>query len=155
MTRIDAGKKSNAAKKQARITNPKDSRSPKNRKPLTVIHGADSATVNPENTPEKQNVTPPTVLSAGNTPRSTPMKPKSGEKGGSNLTPKKASPVKVSPSTLTTGAATPYTPASVKVEEVENDGNFEYSFEEIRAGFGLPQMTIKKALQFQAASPTF
>ena len=64
--------------------------------------------------------------------------------------------MKVSPSTLSIVSNTPYTPASVNVEEVANNGYFEeYSFEEIRAGVGLPQMTLRKALQFPVASPTF
>lgn len=152
---FNAGKRNNTTtgqlqKKQAKVTNPRDFGSPKKRKPFTVIRDAVSATpVHLKNTPEKQNMTPSTTLSAGNTP----TKLKSDEKVS---TPKSftqvihPSPVKVSPSTLPRSAS-PYTPVSVRFEEVATDGNIEYSFEEIRAGYVLPQRTFKSALQFQEA----
>lgn len=160
-THYDAGKRNNTPsgqlhKKQAKATNPNDLGSPKRRKPFTLIRGPVTATVHPNNTPEKQNRTPPKTLSAGNTPISTPTKLKSDGKGENGSTPKKlATPVKVSPSTLSNKSASPYTPASVRVQDVAKDGDFEYSFEEIRAGYVLPQRTLKSALQFLEASPVF
>uniref|UniRef100_A0A803KYW3 65-kDa microtubule-associated protein 3 n=1 Tax=Chenopodium quinoa TaxID=63459 RepID=A0A803KYW3_CHEQI len=150
----DEGKRNNTPsdqlyKKQAKATNLKDFGSPKKRKPFALIRDPVTAAVHPTNTPEKQNMTPSKTLSAGNTPISTPSKLKSDEKGNSGSTPKKvATPVKVSPSTLSIRSASPYTPASVKAVEVEKDDNPEYSFEELRAGYFLPQKTALFALQY-------
>lgn len=157
----DGGKRNNTPagqlhKKYPKVSDPKVFGSPKKRRPFAVIRGAVPDTVHPKNTPENHNITPPKTLSAGNTPRSTPSKLKYDEKGECCSTPKRqATPVKVSPSKLSVRSASPYTPASVKVEEVRDDGNFEYSFEEMRAGYVLPQRTVKSALQFLGAEPTF
>ncbi|KAK9749290.1 hypothetical protein RND81_02G115400 [Saponaria officinalis] len=62
--------------------------------------------------------------------------------------------------TLSAKSATSYTPFSVRIDEAANEGDFEYSFEEIRvadfeysfeeirAGFVIPQITVQSALQF-------
>ncbi|XP_021756251.1 65-kDa microtubule-associated protein 3-like isoform X1 [Chenopodium quinoa] len=150
----DEGKRNNTPsgqlhKKQAKTINSKDFGSPKKRKPFALIRDPVTEVLHPTNTTEKQNMTPSKTLSAGNTPISTPSKLKSDENGNNSSTPKKvATPVKVSPSTLSIRSVSPYTPASVKAVEVEKDDNPEYSFEELRAGYFLPQKTALSALQY-------
>ncbi|XP_074279949.1 65-kDa microtubule-associated protein 3-like [Silene latifolia] len=86
--------------------------------------------------------TPEKPISDSKTPKSNPIKSKSEERY------KVVTPIVLTPSTLSATSGTPYTPFTVRVDEVENGGDFEYSFEEIRAGFVLPQRTVKSALQF-------
>ena len=152
------GKRNNATngnvqRKQAKPANPRDLGSPKSRKPFSALSGTVQTAINPKNTPEKQDVTTPRGLSGSRTPRSTPTKLKSSGERDNGSTPKKlATPVPVTPSTLSlsTRSATPFTPTTVKKvgQAVANGGNFEYSFEEIRAGFVYPERTVVSTLKF-------
>ncbi|KAL9245305.1 hypothetical protein vseg_018971 [Gypsophila vaccaria] len=124
-------------KKQTKSTHPRDFRRPKSREPLSPVDRTTPTTVNQMYvTPEKHNLVTLTPVSAGSrTPECTPIKPKSEDRYKT-------------PTTLSGKSATPRTPFCVRVDKAANDGDFEYSFEEVRAGFVIPQMSVVSALQF-------